>query len=399
MEKLYEWPFSWNWSSCGATLFVVINSEERHSRPEEQRSFPLMLAVKTFWWSSFLCESQRKRAIMLPCDATLVCRGKALVLHMDFATADSTCIFAVTNYSFIKETGLGNFLRSHAFQVGGYDWSVRFYPQGINAESQKHISIVGELMSENAEVSAIFCYRLISPGGQCTEWTQTGVLYLSSAEGKYRMGGWEKVMGKTFDLLSPQVKLPPPELSNDFADLLESKEGADVTFCVQGETFPAHRVVLAARSPVFRVQLCGPMMEKDGSYVIVEDMLPGVFRALIHFVYTDCLVLPFDGFDDEDRKEIVRHLLQAADRYAIEKLKLICEATLCSCLDVQTVATTYALADQHQCNDLKQACLKLMASPTILGELMASQDYENLKRKSSSTALEILESVCKFPKI
>uniref|UniRef100_N1QT29 Speckle-type POZ protein-like protein n=1 Tax=Aegilops tauschii TaxID=37682 RepID=N1QT29_AEGTA len=396
MEKLYEWPFSWNWSSCGAILFVIINSEERHSRPEEQRSFPLMLGVKTFGWSSFLCESQRKRAIMLPCDATLVCRGKALVLHMDFATADSTCIFAVTNYSFIKETGLGNFQRSHAFQVGGYDWSVRFYPQGINAESQKHISIVGELMSENAEVSAIFCYRLISPGGQCTEWTQTGVLNLSSAEGKYRMGGWE---GGRSDLLSPQVKLPPPELSNDFADLLESKEGADVTFCVQGETFPAHRVVLAARSPVFRVQLCGPMMEKDGSYVIVEDMLPDVFRALIHFVYTDCLVLPFDGFDDEDRKEIVRHLLEAADRYAIEKLKLICEATLCSCLDVQTVATTYALADQHQCNDLKQACLKFMASPTILGEVMASQDYENLKRKSSSTALEILESVCKFPKI
>ena len=58
-------------------------------------------------------------------------------------------------------------------------------------------------------------------------------------------------------------------------------------------------------------------------------------------------MLPFNNFDDEDIEEIVRHLLEVADRYAIEKLKLICEAILYSCLDVQTVATTYALADQH----------------------------------------------------
>ncbi|XP_020159774.2 BTB/POZ and MATH domain-containing protein 2-like [Aegilops tauschii subsp. strangulata] len=356
---------------------------------------------------------------------------------MEFGTTVSTCnatlvrgnhIFVVDDYSVIKETDIGKFVRSDAFQVGGYDWSVRFYPQGINDGCQDHISIVGELMNEDVEVRAIFYYRLISPGGQCTEWKQMRVLNLSSAEGKCRMGGWEKVMEKTlleaeyvkFDhfsiefsvsvikdpvvtssdlLLSPQVKLPPSQLSSDFANILESKEGADVTFCVQGEPFLAHRVVLAVRSPVFRAQLCGPMMEKEGSSLILEDMLPDVFRTLLQFIYTDCLVLPFDDFDDEDRREIVRHLLVAADRYRIERLKLICEAALSRCLDAQTVATTYALADQHQCNDLKQACLKFMASPTIFGKVLASQDYNNLKRKSPSTTLEILESIYKFPKI
>ncbi|VAI81756.1 unnamed protein product [Triticum turgidum subsp. durum] len=128
-------------------------------------------------------------------------------------------------------------------------------------------------------------------------------------------------------------------------------------------------------------------------------MLPDIFRTLLHFIYTDCLVLPFNDFDQEDRREIVRHILVAADRYRIERLKLICEAALCRTLDTQTVATTYALADQHQCNDLKQACLKFMASPTIFGEVLASQDYNNLKRKSPSTTLEIFENVYKFPKI
>ena len=123
---------------------------------------------------------------------------QALELHMEFGTTVSTCnatvvqdshIFVVNDYSVIKETGPGNFMRSPAFQVGEYDCSVRFYPQGINAESQKHISILVELMRENAEVKAIFCYRLISPGGQSTELNQIGVLNLSSAEGKCRMEG------------------------------------------------------------------------------------------------------------------------------------------------------------------------------------------------------------------
>jgi hypothetical protein len=33
--------------------------------------------------------------------------------------------------------------------------------------------------------------------------------------------------------------------------------------------------------------------------------------------------------DSEDRKEMVKHLLVAADRCAVERLKLICEGILC----------------------------------------------------------------------
>jgi speckle-type POZ protein len=35
----------------------------------------------------------------------------------------------------------------------------------------------------------------------------------------------------------------------------------DVMFMVGGEAFPAHRVVLAARSPVFETQLLGSMAD------------------------------------------------------------------------------------------------------------------------------------------
>ncbi|TVU42597.1 hypothetical protein EJB05_09015, partial [Eragrostis curvula] len=54
----------------------------------------------------------------------------------------------------------------------------------------------------------------------------------------------------------------------------------DVTFVVQGETFKAHRMVLAMRSPVFKAEFCGQMREARMQCLTIEDMQPVVFRGL-----------------------------------------------------------------------------------------------------------------------
>jgi len=81
--------------------------------------------------------------------------------------------------------------------------------------------------------------------------------------------------------------VPPPDLNQHLADLLKSKEGADVTFQVAGESFSAHRFLLAARSRVFKAELWGAMKESTatGDCIQIDDMLPQVFKALLHFIY------------------------------------------------------------------------------------------------------------------
>ena len=59
---------------------------------------------------------------------------------------------------------------------------------------------------------------------------------------------------------------------------------------------------------------------------------------------------------------MAQHLLAAADRYGLERLKLLCEATLCEDVAINNVATTLALAEQHHCSRLKSVCLKFVAS-------------------------------------
>lgn len=47
------------------------------------------------------------------------------------------------------------------------------------------------------------------------------------------------------------IHVPDSDIGSDFGTLLENMEGSDVTFNVSGEQFHAHKLVLAARSPVF----------------------------------------------------------------------------------------------------------------------------------------------------
>jgi speckle-type POZ protein len=88
---------------------------------------------------------------------------------------------------------------------------------------------------------------------------------------------------------SSEIKVSPSNLSQHLGKLLLAEKGADVTFSVGGETFAAHKIILAARSPVFEAELYGEMKERNAQCIMVEDMQPAAFKALLHFIYTDSL--------------------------------------------------------------------------------------------------------------
>ncbi|KAF0900467.1 hypothetical protein E2562_032075 [Oryza meyeriana var. granulata] len=277
-----------------------------------------------------------------------------------------------------RAIGVGEFISSEKFNVGGSDWVIRYYPDGCSHRSKKYISVYLELKSDNAEVRAWFAVRLLGKTQKSGWRIGTTRLFKGGPGSRSLTSGWEKFLERklleetTHDLLwnnrlafecwvnvvkKPLVSgtsmssftLPPSELSGDFGNLLESKEGADITFLVKGEAFAAHKVVLAARSSVFKAEFCGPMIEKEASYITVEEMEPAAFKALLHFIYTDSLGSQLDGLEFTDANELLRHLLVAADRYGMERLKAICEMELCKTINVETLA---ALSERRGCSFL-----------------------------------------------
>ena len=59
-------------------------------------------------------------------------------------------------------------------------------------------------------------------------------------------------------------------MGQDLAGLLESGQGADVTFQVEEETMRAHRIILTTRSPMFQGMLNSGMREGADGVVVVE---------------------------------------------------------------------------------------------------------------------------------
>ncbi|XP_066395738.1 BTB/POZ and MATH domain-containing protein 2-like [Miscanthus floridulus] len=134
---------------------------------------------------------------------------------------------------------------------------------------------------------------------------------------------------------------PLSGLNADLGRLLVTKEGADVEFEVLGRVFAAHKCVLAARSPVFKDKFFGLAKEEETIFVLIPDMRPEAFEALLQYVYTDMLPSEMSMNSSEAGAVLAEDLLAAADRYELKHLKLLTEKKMC----MQSCRREHSLAD------------------------------------------------------
>lgn len=113
------------------------------------------------------------------------------------------------------------------------------------------------------------------------------------------------------------ISVPPSDIGSHFGRLLEDGKGIDVSFEVNGENFSAHKLVLAARSPVFRAQLFGPMKEQNTQCIKVEDIEAPVFKVQPIFLlflfsswsFPHCVLINVEFVDSDNSLYILLHPL------------------------------------------------------------------------------------------
>jgi len=66
-------------------------------------------------------------------------------------------------------------------------------------------------------------------------------------------------------------------------------------------------------------------------------------------------------FADGGLETLADHLLAAADKYQVERLRQLCEVELASSLSVQNAAERLALAEMHSAEQLKEECVEFVA--------------------------------------
>ncbi|PIA41890.1 hypothetical protein AQUCO_02100015v1, partial [Aquilegia coerulea] len=211
-------------------------------------------------------------------------------------TVNGSHEYTIKGYSLAKGMGAGKYIQSDIFTVGGYDWSVYFYPDGKNPDDNSgYVSVFIALASEGTDVRALFELTLLDQSGK--------------GKHKYRgsMWGYKRFFKRTMleasdflkdDCLSMHctvgvvrtrteapklytVPMPPSDMGLNFKEMLESGIGSDIMFEVGEETFRAHKLILAARSPVFKAQFFGLIGNPNMDKVVVEDVEPAVFKVTL----------------------------------------------------------------------------------------------------------------------
>ncbi|KAL6210504.1 hypothetical protein ACLB2K_015736 [Fragaria x ananassa] len=345
-------------------------------------------------------------------------------------TVNGTHQFKITGYSLSKGMGIGKYVSSDVFNVGGYSWAIYFYPDGKSVEDKAtYVSLFIALASEGSDVRALFELTLLDQSGNGRHKVHSHFgrsLDSGPYTLKYRGSMWgykhffKRTSLETSDYLKDNclsvncmvgvvkshtegpkiysIAVPRSNMGQHFGQLLESGKGTDVNFEVDGETFAAHKLVLAARSPVFRAQLFGPMKDQNSQCINVEDIEAPVFKALLHFMYWDSLpdIEELTSINSHGASTLMaQHLLAAADRYGLERLRLLCEQNLCKDVAINTVATTLALAEQHHCFQLKAVCLRFIATLGNLQGVMKTDGYKHLRESCPSVLTELLEYVAR----
>ena len=152
----------------------------------------------------------------------------------------------------------------------------------------------------------------------------------------------------------PAIKVTRCTLEDDVGELWENPLFTDCSLLVAGHEFRAHKVILAARSPVFRAMFEHQMEERLANCFEIQELDFQVFKEMMDFIYTG-------KAPTLHSHSMACDVLPAADKYGLEGLKVICEDSLCRNLSVENAAHTLILADLHNIQQLKNEALYFIA--------------------------------------
>uniref|UniRef100_A0A0D9ZBS0 BTB domain-containing protein n=1 Tax=Oryza glumipatula TaxID=40148 RepID=A0A0D9ZBS0_9ORYZ len=157
------------------------------------------------------------------------------------------------------------------------------------------------------------------------------------------------------------IPIPRSNLNGQLDDIVDRADGSDVSF---SRDVPCTPPVLAARSPVFKMELLGSMAESTMPCVTLQNIDPATFKALLHFVYMDTLPSP---------TEAVRIGEVEAD---------VCTEAVGERVggDGGDDSRLRAYAERYHCPELKSKCLSFLMAEINFTKVAVTDGYFHLRR-------------------
>ena len=167
----------------------------------------------------------------------------------------------------------------------------------------------------------------------------------------------------------------------DFENMFLDPQNSDIVLICQGEQMRAHRVILSARSPVFRAMLQTEMSENVRGEIRIEDAEKEILKEMLRYIYSAKVEETFKKF---------KELLVLANKYGVDELMKYCGNKVFESLNSDNALEVGIFAELHNAEDLLKYCAKFIIKnrPETL-----KQDWKEQVKGSPKLMMEILELI------
>jgi len=218
-------------------------------------------------------------------------------------------------------------LESDPFEVGNHKFNIRVYPNGRTANNE---GMVGVFIRNKGDEDVMVRSFKITIGGDSRKKTN----YTVYAGRGWGWVGWfdshdecKQALVDGALLVKVEVEMSGMKVvtsastnhnleakgrcASNIKGLRFDTDHANFVLKCGGKSFPCHKVILCARSSVFKRMLAGGWDEAKEGEATVEDVEPEVLGMVLEFIYSG-EVTAMEGRAKE--------LLYAADKYGLEDL-------------------------------------------------------------------------------
>ncbi|PAV63030.1 hypothetical protein WR25_09071 isoform A [Diploscapter pachys] len=182
-----------------------------------------------------------------------------------------------------------------------------------------------------------------------------------------------------------QISYPEPrveEVAQGLSTMYTDGKLADFTIIVKDRQFNTHKVVLAARSPVFAAMLEPHTEEAQKGRVTISDVDCDVMDEMLRFIYSgSCPRLSQFGLE----------LLAAADRFHLPGLKAMADQALRNNLAVDSACRNLVFADMYNALDLKQEAIRFIVYN--ISNVIQTDNWIELTNSHPNLVTEIVASL------
>ncbi len=170
-----------------------------------------------------------------------------------------------------------------------------------------------------------------------------------------------------------------------YMDESDTDKHFDLKLICQGETIKSHKLILSARSRVFRMILSNNSKEAQTGVIEIEDSDPSTLKEFVKFMYSEEL----NQIDCINSLEALLHL---ADKYDVDTLTKTCSQRLLSKMNMDNACDILRLARKYRL-DLEEIAKEYVAEQAK--DIIKTDSWNELLHYDPSIANEIMMKILK----